>query len=246
MSWLDSRNSIIEVLRSHPHDAARLWVEAGHERAVAEIVLHAKQAGVSVRIIPREQFGRKFRGVKSHVCLERAEFAYMDGDDLLGTLPALPAPFLCAFDGILDPQNLGNVIRTAACFGADGVILPRDRACPVNETVTNIAQGGAEHVKISRVTNLSRYIEEIKERNIFCFGLDERGTKSLFDMDLTIPVCLVLGGEEGLRRLTGERCDMLLKIPTSPGFPSLNVANAFSVAAYEVVRQRAVKRAQGQ
>lgn len=242
MSWLDSKNSIIEVLRSHPQEAARLWVEAGHERVVAEIVLQAKQAGVSVRVIPREQFGRKFRGVKSHVCLERAEFAYTDAGALLAMVPALPEPFLCAFDGILDPQNLGNVIRTAACFGADGIVLPRDRACPVNETVTNIAQGGAEHVKISRVTNLSRSIEDIKEKNVFCFGLDERGTKNLFEMDLTVPVCLVLGGEEGLRRLTRERCDMLLKIPTSPEFPSLNVANAFSIAAYEVVRQRRMKR----
>ena len=133
-------------------------------------------------------------------------------------------PFFSAFDGIYDPQNLGNVIRTAACFSLDAIFLPRDNACSVTDTVTNVARGGTEHVKIGRVTNLARYIEELKKRNVFCFGLDEKADKSLYRDGLTGPLCLVLGGEDGLKRLTKERCDMLLKIPASVDFPSLNVA----------------------
>jgi len=238
MPYLDNRNSIIEVLRSHPEEATRLWVEAGRERTVSAIIEEARKAGISVRVIPREQFARRFQGVKSHACLEREGFRYADTDALLEAIPSMKLPFMSAFDGIYDPQNLGNVIRTAACFSLDAVIIPRDNACGVTEAVTNVARGGIEHVPVGRVTNMPRYIEELKKRNVFCFGLDERAERNIFEMDLTVPLCLVLGGEEGLRRLTKERCDMLLKLPASPGFPSLNVASAFAVAAYEATRQR--------
>jgi 23S rRNA (guanosine2251-2'-O)-methyltransferase len=238
MPYLDNRNSIVEVLRFYPEEATRLWVEAGHERPASLVMGEARKAGVSVRVIPREEFAKRFKGVKSHICLEREGFHYTDPDALLAAIPSMPMPFFSAFDGIYDPQNLGNVIRSAACFSLDAIILPRDNACSVTDTVTNVARGGAEHVKIGRATNLPRYIEELKKRNVFCFGLDEKADKNLFEMDLTGPLCLVLGSEEGLKRLIRERCDMLLKIPASVGFPSLNVGSAFAIAAYEAVRQR--------
>jgi 23S rRNA (guanosine2251-2'-O)-methyltransferase len=242
MPYLDNRNTIIEVLRSHPEEATRLWVEAGHERPSSKVIEEAKKAGVSVRIIPGDQFSNRFKGIKSHVCLEREGFHYIEPDSLLAGIPSMHEPFIAAFDGIYDPQNLGNVIRTAACFSLDAVILPRDNACAVTDVVTNVARGGTEHVKIGRVTNLARYIEDMKKRNVFCFGLDEKADKFVFEMDLTGPLCLVMGGEEGLKRLTKERCDGLLKIPASAEFPSLNVANAFAVAAYEAARQRRAKK----
>jgi 23S rRNA (guanosine2251-2'-O)-methyltransferase len=242
MPSLGNRNSIIESLRLHPERAARLWVEAGYERASTEVMEEARRAGVSVRVVPREQFERRFKGIRSRACLEIEEFSYADPEALLTGIGSLEKPFFSALDGIYDPQNLGNAVRTAACFRVDALFLPRDRACGVTETVINVARGGTEQVSIGRVTNLPRYMEELKKRNVFCFGLDERADKSLFEMDLTMPLCLVLGGEDGLRRLTRDRCDMLLKIPTAPAFPSLNVASAFAVAAYETVRQRAAKK----
>jgi 23S rRNA (guanosine2251-2'-O)-methyltransferase len=238
MPSLDNRNSIIEALRSSPATGARLWVEAGRERASAEIIDEARKAGVSVRVAPSEQFARRFRGVKSHVCLEIEDFAYADADALLGRVAALERPLFAVFDGIYDPQNLGNAVRTAACFGFDALFIPRDNACGLTETVANVARGGAAVVAVSRVTNLHRHMEALKKRNVFCFGLDERADITLFDSDLTVPLCLVLGGEKGLRRLTRNSCDMLLRIPTAKGFPSLNVASAFAVAAYEATRQR--------
>ncbi len=238
MPWLANRDSIIERLRAHPESAARLWVEAGRERASAAIIDEARRAGVSVRVVPAEQIERRFKGIRSHVCLEVEEFAYADADDVLARLASLERPFFAAFDGVYDPQNLGNAVRTAACFGLDAVFIPRDKACGVTDTVVNVSRGGTERVRISRVANMARHIEELKKRNVFCFGLDERAEKALCDADLTVPLCLVLGGEEGLRRLTRERCDMLLKIPTVRAFPSLNVASAFAACAYEAVRQR--------
>lgn len=243
MPYLDNRNSIIEVLRSHPGEATRLWVEAGHERPASAVIEEARKAGVSIRVVPKEQFARRFKGVKSHICLEREGFTYADPDALLAAIPTMSAPFFSAFDGIYDPHNLGNVIRTAACFSVDGVIVPRDKACGVTDVVTNVARGGTEHVKVARVTNLARYLGELKERNIFCFGLDERAEKNIFEVDLTVPLCLVIGGEDGLRRLTKETCDELLRLPASPGFPSFNAANAYAIAAYEAVRQRKMRNA---
>ncbi|MGD0230099.1 MAG: RNA methyltransferase [Syntrophorhabdales bacterium] len=242
MPYLANRNSIIESLRSHPDRATRLWVEAGHERAASEIIDEARKAGVSVRFVAKEQLVRRFKGMKSHACLEIEEFTYADPDALLAEIGAWERPLFSAFDGIYDPQNLGNAIRTAACLHLDALFLPRDNACRVTETVINVARGGTDHIRISRVTNLPRHMEELKKRNVFCFGLDERAEKNLYEMDLTMPLCLVLGGEEGLRRLTRERCDMLLRIPTGSAFPSLNVASAFAIAAYEALRQRAVKK----
>jgi len=242
MLYLDNRNSIIEALRSQPESATRLWVEAGYERTSSEIMDEARKAGVSVRVAAKEQFGRRFQGAKSHVCLEMAEFSYADPDALLGQTSALVRPLFALFDGIYDPQNLGNAIRTAACLGVDALFIPRDNACGVTETVINVARGGASHIRISRVTNVHRHIEALKKRNLFCFGLDEGADRTLFEADLTVPLCLVLGGEKGLRRLTRESCDMLLKIPTADLFPSLNVASAFAIVAYEAARQRGVKK----
>jgi 23S rRNA (guanosine2251-2'-O)-methyltransferase len=202
----------------------------------------ARRSGISIRVLPKDQFEKRFKGTKSHVILEKEGFRYADPDTFLARVSEIPDPLLSVFDGIFDPQNLGSVIRTAACFGMDTVVIPKDNACGVTDTVVNVARGGVEHVPIIRVTNLARYIEELKKKNIFCFGFDERAEKNLFETDLTMPLCLVLGGEEGLRRLTKERCDLLLKIPTSEGFPSLNVANAFAIAAYEAVRQKKRKQ----
>ncbi len=240
MAHLDNRNSIGESLLSHPEEAVRLWVEAGHERMLAPIMEQARKAGVSLRVIPKEQFQKRFKGTKSHVVLEREGFRYADSDRLLAAIPGMARPFFSAFDGIYDPQNLGNVIRTAACLRLDGLAIPRDNACGVTDTVVNVARGGTDRVSICRVTNLARFIEELKGANVFCFGLDEEAGKNIYEIDLTMPLCLVLGGEDGMRRLTKERCDLLLRIPASAEFPSLNVANAFAIAAYEVVRQRSV------
>src|SRR5208283_5881718 len=114
MPSLGNRNSIIESLRLHPERATRLWVEAGYERASTEVMEEARRAGVSVRVIPREQFERRFKGIRSRACLEVEEFTYADPEALLAEIGALEKPFFSAFDGIYDPQNLGNVVRTAA------------------------------------------------------------------------------------------------------------------------------------
>jgi 23S rRNA (guanosine2251-2'-O)-methyltransferase len=238
MPFLGNRDSIIEIIRNHPERVKKLWVEEGFQTTFSKVIDEAKKSGIPFRIVAEEEFTRRFKGVKGRICLESEEFSYIDPDALLSELPSLADPFFAAFDSIFDPQNLGNIVRSAACLSTHGIILPKDRSCSVTETVTRVARGGTEHVKIARVTNLARYLEELKRRNIFCYGLDQKGKVFLQDIDLRGPVCLVLGSEEGLRRLTREKCDEIVRIPTNPAFPSLNVATSFAIAAYEVARQR--------
>ncbi len=241
MLLLDDKNSIRELLRVHPEQAKRLWIEAGYERVADAVIGEARRSGVSFRVVPREEFARRFRGNRSHICLEREAFSYYAPDALLEAISAGRVSFVGAFDGISDPQNLGNAVRSAACFSMDAIILPKDRSCGVTETVSSIARGAAEHVSVAQVGNLHRYLESLKKENMFCFGLDETGEKAVWELDLTMPLCLVFGREEGMRRLTRETCDEIARIPTAPDFPSLNVATSFAIAAYEVMRQRAKK-----
>jgi 23S rRNA (guanosine2251-2'-O)-methyltransferase len=228
-------------MKELPDRVHRLWVEQGHERASDEVIKEAKRLGVPFRVIPREAFTRKFKGSKSHVCLERDEVAYADPDVFLKESSSRTDPVVCAFDGIYDPQNLGNIMRSAACLEIDGIIIPKDRACGITETVASVSRGGTERVTIVRVVNLARYLGEMKALGFFCYGLDERGTVPLWEADLTGHACLVFGNESGLRRLTRDTCDQVLRIPTSPAFPSLNVATSFALAVYEAKRQRLTK-----
>jgi 23S rRNA (guanosine2251-2'-O)-methyltransferase len=238
MLLLWEKNSIIQSMQELPDRVHRLWVEQGYEHVSDEVIKEAKRLGVPFRVIPREAFARKFKASKSHVCLERDEITYADPDMFLKGSSSRHDPVVCAFDGIYDPQNLGNIMRSAACLEIDGIIIPKDRACGITETVATVSRGGTERVTVVRVVNLARYLSEMKKSGFFCYGLDERGTVPLWEADLTGHICLVFGNESGLRRLTKDTCDQVLKIPTSHAFSSLNVATSFAIAVYEAKRQR--------
>jgi 23S rRNA (guanosine2251-2'-O)-methyltransferase len=238
MQHLREKDSIIKSIQEHKDRVHRLWIEQGYEHVSHEVIQEAKRLGVPFRIIPREAFSRKFKGTKSHVFLEHDEVAYAEPDGFLKEISSRQDPTVCAFDGIFDPQNLGNIMRSAACLEIDGIIIPKDRACGITETVAAISRGGSEHVTVARVVNLARYMSDMKQSGFFCYGLDEKGTVPIWEANLTGPVCLIFGNESGLRRLTRETCDQVLKIPTSPAFPSLNVATSFAIAVYEAKRQK--------
>jgi 23S rRNA (guanosine2251-2'-O)-methyltransferase len=240
MPYLTNKNSIKELIRNHPEAAKTLWIEHGYETVNDEVIKEAKKQGISFKVLQKDIFSKQFSEIKSHICLERDEIAYTDPDKLLHDLEHIKNPLLCAFDGIFDPQNLGNILRSAACFGVDAIIIPKDRSCGITQTVASISRGGIEHVKIVRVVNLARFIDSLKKTGVFCYGLDENGSLPIWKTDLQGSVCLVLGSEEGLRRLTKEKCDAIIKIPTEDNFSSLNVATCFAVSICEVKRQRAI------
>lgn len=148
-------------------------------------------------------------------------------------------PLLLVLDGVTDPHNLGACLRVADGAGAHAVIAPKDHAAGINATVAKVASGAAETMPYFMVTNLARTLGELKERNIWCIGTSEDAEKTIYDVDLTGPVALILGAEgEGMRQLTRKTCDELVRIPMHGAVESLNVSVASGVCLYEALRQR--------
>ncbi len=162
-------------------------------------------------------------------------------DELLENLEAsgIRNPLLLVLDGVTDPHNLGACLRVADGAGAHAVIAPKDHAAGISAIVSKVASGAAETMPYFMVTNLARTLGELKERNIWCIGTSDDAEKTIYDVDLTGPVALVLGAEgEGMRQLTRKTCDELVSIPMHGAVESLNVSVASGVCLYEALRQR--------
>ena len=162
------------------------------------------------------------------------------GEDVLdGILDKSPNPLLLILDCVQDPHNLGAILRTADGAGVDAVIAPRDKSVGITETVLRVSVGAAEKVPFIQVTNLARTMKQLQGRGIWIFGTSDKGDRDLYETDFTGPAALVMGAEgEGMRRLTEENCDFLIRIPMKGSVPCLNVSVATGVCLYEMVRQR--------
>ena len=166
-----------------------------------------------------------------------------DEQDLKDILARTPNPLVLILDQVTDPHNLGACLRTADAAGAHAVIVPKDHSATLTDTVRHIACGAAESVPFIIVTNLARTMEFLKEAGIWLTGTAEEADKSLYDLDLTGPTGFVMGAEgPGMRRLTGEKCDFLVRIPMLGKVPCLNVSVATGVCLFEAVRQRTRKK----
>ncbi|MGB6056102.1 MAG: 23S rRNA (guanosine(2251)-2'-O)-methyltransferase RlmB, partial [Burkholderiaceae bacterium] len=151
-------------------------------------------------------------------------------------------PLLLVLDGVTDPHNLGACLRVADGAGAHAVIAPKDRAVGLNATAAKVASGAADTVPYITVTNLARALRQLQERDIWITGTDDSAEKSLYDADFSGPTALVMGSEgEGMRRLTRETCDLLVRVPMCGAVESLNVSVASGVCLYEARRQRSAR-----
>lgn len=233
-------HSVEEVLRARSRSLDHLEVaRERHDQRLQAVIDLAREQGVSLRFVPRDQLDRLARS-KSHqgVVAVVASTRYSDLDGLLATKKS-GHRFILVLDGVEDPHNLGALIRTADGAGADGVVIPERRAAAVNATVAKASAGASEHVKIARVVNLARALDEMKEKSIWVVGLDERGGKNYDELDYDMDCALVLGAEgHGLHDLVRKKCDYLVSIPMAGRVPSLNVSVAGAVVMYEVARQR--------
>ena len=204
-----------------------------------------KVAGVRVSLESREQLTRMAKTDQHQGVLAMVRERKMLGiEDLLaidksGMEGGDRHRFFLALDGVEDPHNLGALIRTADGAGVDGVVIPERRAAPVNATVAKTSAGATEHVRIAKVTNLVRSLEQMKKQNVWVLGLDERGTPDYMDFDFKTDCVLVLGREgAGLHDLVKKTCDHLLRIPMMGAVSSLNVSVAGAIVMYEAMRQR--------
>jgi|SRR5215813_5142665 len=210
-----------------------------HDHRVQRVIDDCRASGVQVRFMPREELDR-LANTHTHqgVLAVTSSKQYADVDMLLDQRKG-EYSYLVVLDGVEDPHNLGALIRTADGAGADGVIIPERRAVGLTGTVVKASAGASEHLPIARVTNISRMLEELKDRNLWTVGLDERSTQSYDELDYNMNCAIVLGAEgKGLHDLVRKRCDFLVSIPMLGHVPSLNVSVAGAVIMYEVARQR--------
>ena len=242
MEVLYGLHPVEEAVRSGSRrlDSVILARERKDER-LERLAEACRAAGLRVSFESRDQLTRLARtDAHQGVLALVRERAFLAVEDLLAAKPeAGRHRFFLALDGIEDPHNLGALIRTADGAGVDGVIIPERRSAPVSATVAKTSAGASEHVRIARVTNLVRALEQMKQANVWVLGLDERGTPDYTDFDFRTDCVLVLGREgAGLHDLVKKTCDHLLRIPMAGMVSSLNVSVAGAVVMYEAMRQR--------
>ncbi len=209
-------------------------MEAPGTREARAIASEARARGVEVRVLPAAALrdlvrGRAFQGVAARV----APYRYADEQDVLRTILAEPPGLGVALDCVQDPQNLGSVLRTSAFFGVRGVILPKDRSVPVTPAAVRASAGAAARVPVAQVTNLARTLKAWREQGVRVVGSVAHGGMDPSQVPRGGPCVLVLGSEHrGPRRLVRESCDLLVTVPGSGGFESLNVGVAAGILLY--------------
>jgi len=211
---------------------------------VKEIVDIARQKKVPVEWRRRQDLD-ELTGHTDHQGIVgfRDSFVYADLDVLLKSRnPCMSHDLILILDGILDPQNLGSIIRSAHCLGANGVVIPADRAASVTPAVMKASAGSAEYLPIARVTNISRTIDHLKDKGFWVFGAEARGGKDIREHNFNVPAVLVLGSEDrGIRPLVKRKCDFLVTIPMAEKFDSFNVAVAAGIIQYAILLHRMTK-----
>ena len=221
----------------------RVLVQHGRDdRRIHELVVLARAREIAVETRPAAELDALAGGgVHQGVVAKVAAAAPLAEEDLLVRLGAGGrAPLLLVLDGVQDPHNLGACLRTADAAGADAVVVPRDRAVGLTPVVRKVAAGAAETVAFVQVTNLARFLRALKEQGLWIVGTDDAADTLHYAADLKGPLALVLGAEgAGMRRLTREHCDFVVRVPMRGGVASLNVSVAAGVVLYEALRQRA-------
>jgi 23S rRNA (guanosine2251-2'-O)-methyltransferase len=259
MEVLYGLHPVEEALRSGQRGLDHVIVARDRkDERLERVIALARVAGVRVASESRDQLTRLAKtDMHQGVLAMVRERQYLAIEDLLpsgkagrksgkkAAIAAAPVAdegrhkFFLALDGVEDPHNLGALLRTADAVGVDGVLIPERRSAPINATVAKTSAGASEHVKIARVTNLVRSLEQLKKENVWVLGLDERGSPDYMDFDFRTDCVLVLGREgAGLHDLVKKTCDHLLRIPMAGAVSSLNVSVAGAIVMYEAMRQR--------
>jgi 23S rRNA (guanosine2251-2'-O)-methyltransferase len=241
------RNPVVESLRAHvPAMALYVTGRAQEDERVAEAVQLAATAGIAVLEASMFELDRLTdNAVHQGVALRIRPYEYAHPDDLLTDrrdgAPSRTAPLIVALDGVTDPRNLGAVVRSAAAFGASGVVVPSRRSASVTASAWKASAGALARLPVARVVNLTRALEAYKQRGLFVAGLDAEGKVDVHEMSIADgPMVLVVGSEgRGLSRIVASACDMLVSIPMASGMESLNAGIAASIALYEIATVRA-------
>lgn len=237
------RNAVLELLKADRREVMEIIISrsAKKDRRLRAILQLARRRGVRVSVREAGELNRiapdlNHQGVLALV----SPIKYHTLEELLDlVLSSQSEPLIAVLDHIQDPHNLGAIIRTAEAAGAHGVVIPRRRAAGVTPAVVKTSSGAVEYIPIALVSNIAQAVERLKESGIWTVALSPEGEVSIYDVDMTGPVAIVVGSEgEGVSRLVAERCDFRASIPMLGRISSLNASVAAAIALYEAVRQR--------
>jgi 23S rRNA (guanosine2251-2'-O)-methyltransferase len=232
-------HAVLARLRAEPGSVVEIFLDESRNDARArDLAAAAERLGVRLIRVPTKRLDGFYGGGRHQGVVARVEVRSA-ADSLDDVLEAISGPaLLLVLDGVTDPHNLGACLRIANAAGAHAVVAPKDRAAGITPAVSKVASGAAEATPYVMVTNLARTLDELKEREIWVVGADEDAEATLFAADLPRSIAWVLGAEgEGMRRLTRERCDLLVRIPMLGAVQSLNVGVAAGICLYESVRR---------
>jgi 23S rRNA (guanosine2251-2'-O)-methyltransferase len=232
-------HAVLARLRADPKSVLEIYLdEARNDGRAKDLISLCERTGARLMRVSVKRLDGFYEGGRHQGVVARVEMRAKD--DLKEILASVEKPLLLVLDGITDPHNLGACLRVANAAGAHAVIAPKDRAAGITPAVSKVASGAAEATPYLMVTNLARALEEIKERNIWVLGLDPSASQDIFSVkDLPDSIAWVLGAEgEGMRRLTRETCDLLVRVPMSGQVESLNVSVAAGICLFESVRRR--------
>ncbi len=235
-------HAVHAVLESQASRVTGVLLQRGRSDGRIEAIEQlARAAGIAVERKDIRELDQLSGNARHQGVIARLAAAGPQGEGALDDIldQAGPLPFVLVLDGVQDPHNLGACLRTANAAGVHAVIVPRDRAAGLSPTVRKVASGAAESTPLIHVVNLARTLRHLKDRGLWIVGTDGDATQDVYATDLKGPLALVLGSEgEGLRRLTREHCDSLVRIPMAGSVESLNVSVATGVVLFEAVRQR--------
>ncbi len=237
---VEGKNAVRELIKTETEIDKILVVNGLKDPESKRLVSDIRAKGHKVQFVEsfvmnKESATGKHQGFIAFV----SDYAYADFQEIISDCEAKGNDALVVvLDEILDPHNLGSIIRVCECSGVDGLIIPERRSAQVNETVIRISEGGANHVKIARVTNVNTALKELQKNGFWVTGA-ELGGEDLYKADLTGKLCLVIGGEgTGIKKLTKELCDRIVTIPMKGKVNSLNASVACGVVVFEALRQR--------
>lgn len=238
-------HAVEALLRHHPKRVKQVWLaESRQDPRIQALLTLAAESRVSVGNCERREMDAWVEGVHQGVVAEVSP-SQVWGEAMLEELldRSEGVPLLLVLDGVTDPHNLGACLRTADAAGALAVIVPKDKSATLNATVRKVACGAAEVIPLVAVTNLARTLEKLQQRGLWLVGTAGEAEQELYQQDMTGPTVLVMGAEgKGMRRLTREHCDYLVRLPMAGSVSSLNVSVAAGVCLFEAVRQRAGKQ----
>lgn len=234
------RKPVLEAINSG-EDLEQVYILFGQRGSIITAIrVAAKKRGIKCSEVPAD----KFRAIADHsnaqgVAAKKPEHKFYSLDEIISSSKQNKFPLLLLLDSIQDTHNLGAILRTAESSGVDGVVITKHNSAPVNQTVIKTSAGATEYVKICQVNNLAQAIKELKDNGYWIVGSSLENSKDYTEVDYKMPAALILGNEEkGIRRLTAEACDFLVKIPMKGKIQSLNVSVSAGILLYEILQQR--------